>query len=456
MLTNMDNSLENIDSLDNDELLCMLYDIDFDEEKKMIDEINKSSNENDNSYDKCQNCEKENTLCEDFASGIVVCKNCGQVNNYIIDANPEWKSYGDDGKSELGRCSFPSNNLLAGSSIGTSIMGPKRGKLQMLHNWSAVTYRNRSLKLVFKTINIGCEKGGILKCVEDDAKILYKIISECKHTTGPSKGKPIIIRGANRKSLIAACVYFACRRINKTRSPKEIAKLFELQHKDITKGCKRFLQLIKRRNMNIEVKSNLPEYFVPRYCKMLKIKGELVEVATQIAKNARKLNIAPNHTPPSIATASILLMIDMNELTITKRSLSEKFEVSEVTISKAYKTIEQYRLYLINDEAVDTYIDVVEKHRKNLTVPLELESRYYVCKANDDTELNSSDDDSYEIEFDHRYDDIRQYLDDIKINTYIKISKVLDDYNKTIREHTKYIADKEQKRKQKQLMQLEK
>ena len=115
-------------------------------------------------------------------------------------------------------------------------------------------YKERSLHQVLKEIQEKCRLASILKCIEDDAKILYKNISETTYTEGNNKGKPIIIRGKNRKSLIAACIFFACKRKGDTRSPKEIAKLFELKDTEITKGCKTFLKMRKSKNFELQFK----------------------------------------------------------------------------------------------------------------------------------------------------------------------------------------------------------
>ena len=74
-----------------------------------------------------------------------------------------------------------SNDLLPQSSLGTTIGGGKfKSRIKTLHNWSAMPYRERSLHQVFKKFQEKCAFTGILKCIEDDAKIMYKTISECK------------------------------------------------------------------------------------------------------------------------------------------------------------------------------------------------------------------------------------------------------------------------------------
>lgn len=336
-------------------------DIDFDIQKnKIVAEDNK---------DLCPKCNKTNCIVEDMVYSILVCTNCGQVTGNLVDQNPEWRQFEDDNKNES-RCSMPVNKLLPQSSLGTSIAGNFKSRLKTLHTWSQMPYKERSLNTVFKIIQSKCQKGNIVKCIEDDAKIMYKSISECKHVKGKNKGKFIIIRGTNRQSLIAACVFFACRRNGKTRSPKEIADLFDLKYTEITKGCKNFLRLMKIRKLGINIGTSQPEHFVTRFCNELKIKKQYIDQAVQISKNIRKLNIASVHTPFSTATSSILLMAELNDLrSISKKKLSNKFKVSEVTITKTYRKIEQYKRALIDDKMTDKLVKMIDQNKQNDKIP---------------------------------------------------------------------------------------
>ena len=60
----------------------------------------------------------------------------------------------------------------------------------------------------------------------DEASSLYTIISSTK-----------ISRGSNRKGIIAACVFYACKECNVPRSSKEIANMFDIDITVMTKGC---------------------------------------------------------------------------------------------------------------------------------------------------------------------------------------------------------------------------
>ena len=109
----------------------------------------------------------------------------------------------------------------------------------------------------------------------------------------------------------------------------------------------------------------------------LHIKDKYVEQSIQIAKNIRNMNIASVHTPFSIATSSILLMADLNNIeNINKRKLANKFGVSEVTITKTYKKIEEYKDILKSQEKVDQFIKNKLIEKINQKIPIELLSRF--------------------------------------------------------------------------------
>ncbi|AYV76042.1 MAG: transcription initiation factor IIB [Terrestrivirus sp.] len=381
----MINNIDDLNNLTDADLRDIFDNIEF-----SIDG-NKSGKKAVKKYDICPFCLNPSIL-EDGVNGIIVCTNnlCGQVIDVLLDQNPEWRQYEDDGTNNA-RCAMPINQLLPQSSLGTSISGNYKSRLKTLQTWGAMPYRERSLNNVFKKIHELCQKGNIIKCIEDDAKIYYKTISDCKHIIGKNKGKHIIIRGKNRASLIAACVFFACRRNGKTRTPKEIADLFGLKYTEITKGCKNFMKLMKIRDMGLANNTSQPEHFVIRFCNELKLSKALTDQVIQIAKNIRKLNIASVHTPSSTATCSILLMAEINKIrTITKKRLAQKFNVSEVTISKAYNKIEMYRKALIDDNLTEILVKKIEETRTNAKIPdfvLQRLKKFSNIPANLDTNL---------------------------------------------------------------------
>ena len=314
-----------------------------------------------------------------------------------MDSNAEWTQYNDDNKKDMNRCSHPISQLLPQSSTATTIAGSCSSRIKTLHSWSAMPYRERSLNEVLKIIQAKCSEGKILKCIEDDAKIMYKNISDCKHESGKNKGKPIIIRGKNRKSVIASCILFACRRKNKTRSPKEIAELFELKYTEITKGCKIFQKLAKLKKIDLHLIFTKPEHFITRFCEELKIKKEYTEQTLQIANNVQILQIASVHTPLSLATGSIYLMICLNKLNIQKKTIAEKFNVSQVTIAKAFKKLEPFILILTNNEICNRLGEEIKKYQSKISITEILKPKFIRFNIDIESALNTKHDIVYNI-----------------------------------------------------------
>ena len=188
-----------------------------------INKINKKIKQ-----DLCEYC-NENTLIYDEN---VVCTSCGMINSMIINNNQEWRYYGsEDSKrsSDPTRCGMPINPLLPNSSLGTIINGYGHEVYRRLHKWNSITYKERSLIKVFNTISSKAKEGTIPPCIIDKASLMYKMLSENN-----------IKRGSSRQSLIAACLWNALKSKDLSRSTKEIAKLFDIDIKKMTVGCKEF------------------------------------------------------------------------------------------------------------------------------------------------------------------------------------------------------------------------
>ncbi len=344
----------------------------------------------------CENCNDDN-IVEDTAHGIIVCRSCGEVLSNLMDTNPEWTQYNDDNKKDMNRCSHPISQLLPQSSTATTIAGSCSSRIKTLHGWSAMPYKERSLNEVFKIIQAKCAEGKILKCIEDDAKIMYKNISDCKHVTGKNSGKPIIIRGKNRTSVIAGCILYACRKKNKTRSPKEIAELFGLRYTEITKGCKIFQKLAKLKKIDYKFNFTKPEHFIIRFCEELKIKQEYTQQAIQISDNVQKLQIASVHTPLSLATGSIYLMIHLNGLNIQKKVIADKFNVSQVTIAKAFKKLEPFINILTNNRVCDKLGVEIKKYQDDVEIVDVLKPKFLRFNINIEKTMNKSSEKIYNL-----------------------------------------------------------
>tara|TARA_B100002051_G_C16729133_1_gene637143 strand:+ start:161 stop:1111 length:951 start_codon:yes stop_codon:yes gene_type:complete len=273
-----------------------------------------------------------------FEQGVIKCKACNEVISNI-SANPEWRYYGnnDSKSSDPTRCGMPVNSLLPESSVGSSVSYGNNDKtmnqIRRLQGWNGMPYKERSLYKVFLEIQEICKANNIPTIIINEAKSLYSIISVTK-----------ISRGSNRKGIIAACVYFACKECEVPRTPKEIASMFTIDITVMTKGIKKCQEIVfmNKKNKNRLAKSISinPNDFIERFCNKLKIDEVEVDFIQRICKQAIDQNIISENTPPSIAAGCIFYYIKNKEKTISKKDISEICKISEVTINKCTKKLE--------------------------------------------------------------------------------------------------------------------
>ena len=112
----------------------------------------------------------------------------------------------------------------------------------------------------------------------------------------------------------------------------------------MTKGVKRCQEIISMNKMNknrLSKKDSInPNDFIERFCNKLNITEENIILINQICKLSINENVISENTPPSIAAGCIFYFIKNNELNISKKEISNICKISEVTINKCTKKLE--------------------------------------------------------------------------------------------------------------------
>jgi transcription initiation factor TFIIB len=275
-----------------------------------------------------------------------VCKKCNNVLSRFIDFQAEWRYYGheDNKTSDPTRCGAPINQLLPNSSLGSIIScqlfeSQTMRLIRKYHTWNSMPYKERSLFNIFDSITVNAINNGISQSIIEEAKILYKRLSESK-----------ISRGENRCGLIASSIYMSCKTNGVPRSAKEIAKIFNLKTTVMTKGCKRFHDLLK-----LEVGSTNANDFIERFSSRLNLSSEIRELSKHIITKSLELNVVSSNTPPSIAAATIYLCTTITKSSVTKKEISDVCEISQVTLSKCYKKLYDNRSILLPTDIIYKY-----------------------------------------------------------------------------------------------------
>jgi transcription initiation factor TFIIB len=305
--------------------------------------------------DICHCC---NTALFITEEGFQACSNksCGVIYK-VIDQGAEWRFYGgdDNQSSDPTRCGMPINPLLEQSSYGCKILCPAKStyemrKIRRYTEWQSMPYNEKMRYDEGQRISILANQGGIPQMIIDEAMRLHKKISDAKS-----------FRGLNRDGIIAATIYVAARINGYPRSAKEIATIFHLDNTSATRGCRNAISIINELENEMEnsEKTSLgqttPSSFIERYCSHLNINAELTKLCKFIAQKIQKNNLIPENTPNSIASGILYFVAQKCNLNLSKRSVHNVSDVSEVTINKCFKKLEELQDQLIPKVIIDKY-----------------------------------------------------------------------------------------------------
>jgi transcription initiation factor TFIIB len=291
--------------------------------------------------------------------GFMACPSttCGVIYKDIIDQGAEWRYYGadDNHNSDPTRCGMPINPLLRESSYGCKVICQPKAtyemrKIRRYTDWQSMPYKEKSQYEEFQRITILAQNAGIPKLFINDAMLYHKKISETK-----------TFRGCNRDGIIAATIYVACRINGNPRTAKEIATVFNLDNTSATKGCKNATSIINdiEQTMHNADKTTFckttPLSFIERYCSKLGINTELTMVCKFIATLIQNNELIPENTPHSIAAGIVYYVSQTCNLNVSKKNVNNVSEISEVTINKCYKKLEQLNTELIPSKILAKY-----------------------------------------------------------------------------------------------------
>lgn len=316
----------------------------------------KSKNEDESipSQKKCKECGGINFI-EDYQLGHIVCSECGVISAQVLDYGPEWRQYSnDDYKGDsMNRCGCPVNFFFPRSFQGTLLTGHHNTRIRRKQKWSSIVYKEKTLNTIFEFVSDICFRNGISRIIVDTFKTLYKLVNDSKHKMGKNTGKYIITRGKKRMGIQAACLFRACEMNKEQKSDKDIASLFGINEKKLSKGLSKLDDIIQNTEdltMIDQMELGGTEDCIRRYSSKLKLTPSQITTAIKISHNCCEMKLVSDHNSQSIAAGAVLLMVEYYKLSINKQDICKLFEITDVTINKIYNKIEPYVYALVDDE----------------------------------------------------------------------------------------------------------
>lgn len=258
----------------------------------LFDELEQSEQKQPILSEEQNKCKHEHSVEQ---NGFIQCTVCGEEINQNITQNKEWRYYGaKDTKhsSDPNRCQ----------------------------------QRKVDEKNIFKDVeNMGfCDK------IISVANTLYTQVTDNK-----------IYRGNSRKAIVFACIFHAYKLSGKPQTCDTLIDIFNLNRRTGLKGLKHVNLNAPKTTMihtTYITPANLVEEIMDKFSASAEQKEEVVQLYEQIKNKSSKLN---RSRPQSVAAGLTYYWIRNKNKDITIKDFISKVNLSELTITKICKEIEE-------------------------------------------------------------------------------------------------------------------
>jgi transcription initiation factor TFIIIB Brf1 subunit/transcription initiation factor TFIIB len=333
----------------------------------------------------CPTCD-DDTAVETIGTEVI-CTRCGTVVDIPLELGAEYRWFSADSGNgqDPSRCGFPINHLMPESSLGTMILAsassPLMRRIKRYHMWNLMPYRERTLWTIFDSLQVRATNAGIGTAVLEEAKELFAQLTASA-----------ICRGqAQRDSMLAACLWEALKRHGTPRMPKDIAEIFNIPLKQVTRGNKQFQQLFAIRTSgqltntyanstsepvaskeNVEESDELIaarafqrraiwqktasrttsyEDFIKPFLTNLSVPraaaARLEALVHHVCTRTEELGIVPENTPPSLTASVIAFCSQEVGVRLELTEIARVCGISTVTIQKCLKRMGPWKEKLL-------------------------------------------------------------------------------------------------------------
>lgn len=283
---------------------------------------------------KCPECGATN-LKVNRDKGEVACRECGLVlEDTMVDFEQEWREFDAEAAEKKRRTGAPMSYTHFDQGLGTEVGtkadyyklgGGNKNKFFRLRKWQQriSTAIERNLKLALSELKRVSSYLKLPSNVEEEASRMY--------TRAVQKN---LVRGRSMESVVAGCVYAACRRQGVPRTLDEIAEASDVEKKEVGRTY-RFVT----RELDIKILPSNPADYVPRFASSLNLSPETQTRAVEIIEAAQRAELTSGRGPTGIAAAALYVSSLINSEKRTQREVADVAGVTEVTIRNRYKEL---------------------------------------------------------------------------------------------------------------------
>ncbi len=278
----------------------------------------------------CPECGSK-CLVRDYGKAEIFCADCGLViAENIVDLGPEWRAFDSEQMSKRARVGAPLTYRIHDKGLSTlTNWGSSAQGQYKLKKWQQRTHiantTERSFIFALSEIERMSSALKLPVNIREAASMLYRKAMK-KH----------LIRGRSIEGITSAILYITCRQYGVPRTLEEVREVSRVGQKEISRAY-RFLL----RELDLKISPASPIDFVPRFCSMLGLGGDIRAKAIEIIKKASEKELTNGRGPIGIAAAAIYIAAILNGEHRTQKDVSDVTGVTEVTIRNRYKELSE-------------------------------------------------------------------------------------------------------------------
>jgi len=282
---------------------------------------------------KCPECGSSN-LVYDESRGEVICSDCGLlVEEKMVDTTHELRAFDKTEKKSRGGAPISMQKFDKGLTTNVGEISDiyrldstsQTRKYLRLKKWQerVSTSIERNLRLAMTELRRVASFLELPSVVREEAARVYNFVLQ--------RG---LVRGRSMESVIASCIYAACRSYNIPRTLDEISAASEVERKEIGRTYRFII-----RKIGIKVKPSSPKDYISRFASTLHLSPKTQNEALKILKKAEISELTSGRGPAGIAAAALYVAALLNDEKKTQREVADVAGITEVTIRNRYKEL---------------------------------------------------------------------------------------------------------------------
>ena len=282
---------------------------------------------------RCPEC-KSTHLIYDDDRGELVCGDCGLlVEESMVDTSHELRSFDKSEKKSRGGAPLSMQKFDKGlttnigeiSDIYRLDSAQQTRKYLRLKKWQerVSTSIERNLRLAMSELRRVASFLELPSVVRDEASRIYNFVLQRS-----------LVRGRSMESVIAACIYAACRSYNIPRTLDEISNASEVERKEIGRTYRFII-----RKIGLKVTPSSPKDYISRFGSTLHLSPRSQNEALKILNKPEIFELTSGRGPAGIAAAALYVSALLNDEKKTQREVADIAGITEVTIRNRYKEL---------------------------------------------------------------------------------------------------------------------